>query len=415
MKNIKKVFSNIKNSVKNYDHGILPFLGFLIILFFAYRIVEWHQLTRLNELQKEVELEEISFANNAQDENDTINNLIGDYFSHLESSSSAEMVIEYNLVSNEVKINDQRAREYIAILQENRQNFQNIDTFSKFFITKNGKFIDEYVDLAFQYYDAELNASNRSLIESDVIKNLSLIFKDRAILNEFVDNYIGESEDLISQNFNMVSPLEKYTRSDFVFDGQDVIEQNYSYFSETLAKQKKLFGDTYLMLKDLAVGDYDSASYKYEAIARQEADFNLDWDRVMDELFEEHDRLQSEIANININKLNKLYSFSDNDLGRYPILPHITSWETRAMVCNLIWYKTNIYSSYKDEYPDQNNLADFLNELDKVPPSFDSVKNKTDFEEIKFSNNDSEIRFECNSNTDETLNFSFYVKKTEEN
>jgi hypothetical protein len=403
------------NMKKNYFNRML-FPALLLVLAILYKGYEWTQLTNLNNFQRKAEIQELSFINSRLDEDDAGDDVSDDFFISLESSTSSEISQQADLVIDELILVRERDRKYLNLIEENKNEFKKLGNKSKFLFGKNGEFIKDYVLLATDYYSEEIENINSNIVAAGYYENLILVLRDSAIIDNFtIDNFSGDlDEELISDNFSDIASIEKYTRSDFKFETGEDGEPLVPYFLEFLNDYQIYFKNFYLLVKDVAIGDMESASYKYEAAMRQRADTNFDFYKLDRDISNIQFETGKKVLTASSNKLKHLYSYSDLNLGRFPFLAKIEQWETRLVECNLLWFQTGHYFSFKDEYPEELDIIEFTNSLNGVPASLDDLRKNIDFENIKFTNDEDEISFECSPNTDESLDFDFYVKKQKE-
>ncbi|GEM_PF-5819651 len=395
------------------------FISFVIVfsvllIGFGYKYNEWYVLNYLNNLQREADLAELKLiekSNILAQDDEAVNVFI-------DSLTEEPDVIEsnYKKFNSYFYLNKITHEEYYKLLLDNYHKYQKINKRATFLLGSKKEFVNEFLDLTSNYYENEIENNENITISIAFTENLYKLLKDRLI----IEYYFSISDDLddLASNFGQISSAEKYTHTDFKFDQEDAIRSYYTSGSELLDINKNYISSLYLIAKDVAAGNYESARYKHASLTNQAADSNIDTDDAFSENEESKRRLSQEIAAINIKKILLLDDLNKNPIDNYPFVESLKPWEVDALICNLSWYKTSIYEDVFDEIPIVDNLENLIAELNKVPPSTEQLSAIVNYEtnKIEYDTENGKLRFICKANTTgEELVFITDLPPAEEN
>ena len=378
------------------------FISFLIVfsvllIGFGYKYNEWYVLNYLNNLQREADLTELKLIekSNILGQDNEIMEAFGD------SLTEEPDVIEsnYKKLNSDFYLKKIAHEDYHKLLLDNYHRYQKINKRAAFLLGSKKEFVNKFLDLTSNYYENEIKNSENITITIAFTENLFKLIKDRSI----VEYYFFTSDDLddVASNFSKISSAEKYTRADFKFDQEDAIRSYYTSGSELLDINKNYISSLYLIVKDVAAGNYESARYKHASMTNQAADSNIDTDDVFNENQESERRLSQEIAAINIEKILLLDDLNKNPIDNYPFVESLKPWEVDALICNWFWYKTSIYEDVFDETPVVDNLEKLIVELNKVPPSAEELSEIVNYEtnKIEYDTEAGKLKFISKANT----------------
>lgn len=378
------------------------FISFLIVfsvllIGFGYKYNEWYVLNYLNNLQREADLAELKLIekSNILGQDTEIMEAFGD------SLTEEPDVIEsnYKKLNSDFYLKKIAHEEYYKLLLDNYHKYQQINKRAAFLLGSKKEFVNKFLNLTNNYYENEIKNSENITISIAFTENLLKLVKDRSI----IAYYFYTSDDLedLASNFSKISSAEKYTRADFKFDQEDAIRSYYPSRLELLDINKKYISSLYLIAKDVAAGNHESAQYKYASMMDQIADSNIDTDDVFNENEESERKLEQEIAAINIKKILLLDDLNKNPIDNYPFVESLNPWEVDALICNWLWYKTSIYEDVFDEIPIVDNLENLIAELNKVPPSAEELSEIVNYEtnKIEYDAEAGKLKFICKTNT----------------
>jgi hypothetical protein len=101
--------------------------------------------------------------------------------------------------------------------------------------------------------------------------------------------------------------------------------------------------------------------------------------------------------------------FANSKLSKPIALKPMTDWKSSLLACQVMMYKTDLYHAVREKYPTGENWDDFISQLSEVIPKTTSVDKTFNREDVKLTNKDSKITFECKDPTgDKTYSYNYY-------
>lgn len=359
----------------------------------------------LNTLQRNTTIDEIGYMSTYDAFSHEAGDAYVDFFVAVASKPMSEVTSAYSEVSKYHGLDMEKTNTYLSTLQLNKDLFMEMRKKTKFLLPEDKKRAERLIADAERYYDSEIEVVSLNKIATNAGKSLALVMKDQRVFAEF--NATASQENL-AKSFSLLAPIEKYSRGNHVFDAEEEVKEKFPYLYEFLDKSRKLMGDGYLVYKDIANADYESAKYKLDSVLRQEKEMNFDDDRMLQELSDASRSLQKAHGEAQLNRITSLYEEEE----KKPLLPwlHFQKWETRAPTCYLVYAKAAFYKSAKDESPTATDVDAFLTETDLVEPVLTGKLRDEEVQAIRYSATDADLTFSCNAATSER-EFKFVLDK----
>ena len=147
-------------------------------------------------------------------------------------------------------------------------NVSKLESFSKMPLWLGGnqkKFVAD-LTASLKSYKAARKTDYDSMVKAEPVFNNSLqVIGDTSVLLGYalaLQNAQSEQEVVtaLAQNFSQLAPLEKYTKADYKFEGQDTLAKEYPDSYKAFAAFKTIFGQYYTAFKALTQGDTSQAA-----------------------------------------------------------------------------------------------------------------------------------------------------------
>lgn len=397
---------------------LLVGIVFLLILA-AYKYNEWYVFSRLNNFHKslfsshlQLNEKEFKLGEEAYKLTETLTKDLKDK----KKAKDAEKIFWSGIIRYS-KININNTNETISLLSSNRKIVSNIKQRGALLIGGNRKLVSDYLKLATDYLDSNLQQKQLSLASDNYGLSYSQIQQDFITITEFDTGYDGKSlagiQQYVQNNFSDISDLEKYSRSNFEYEQAELIKSSMPESYDHLQKVKAFIGSYYEMMKDLASGDSESAGYKWDKFNSNRINLNVN----AFELDKAVDKKKEELAKNLLNSEKELIgiiSTLNKRTYKYPFIKTDFVWNDTLLKCDFILSSTQYYKIITDDYPTQTTIAELTNELDNKGVLFGSFQ--YDESKIKYHRDDKKISFTCfDDQSNKELVFSdAIVEDTEE-
>lgn len=395
------------NSLRNL---ILLLLAGFLILSLLYKVLEWNTVKTLADLNRKTWSEELSLVEESAENQETalepLTRLVTD-----QKLKSQDILDILGKVTSSTKLWTENYNNYLQLLKQNQEEYEKLKfPTSLLVIGKVGNLTRGILSYQTEYYKKEIGAGDRGLAEGYILTNTFNVWRDWTILNDFSTKTQNSPEVNYPKYWPDIAVLEKYTKGNFKFDEEDKLRQYYPENYEYLSKSKKYFSTFYQIAKDYVAGDYESAQYKWSRLNEESVEINPDFDQLFSEGQKEVVEQSKGIAESVLNLVKLLKEFEDGNLGNYPVLGQVKGWKSDLILCQMYNYKTGIFHSVTEKHPEAENVDDLLKELNQVSPRTESVDAKFDKDVLRFTNDDKEIKFECNDK-DQNKVYTFKILK----
>jgi len=262
-----------------------------------------------------------------------------------------------------------------------------LDNFAKMPLWLGGdqkKFVADVTD-SLDTYQAARKTDYDSLVKAKPVFNNSLqVIGDTAVLlGYFLTAQSAKSDQeavaILVQNFTQLAPLEKYTKADYKFEGQDTLATEYPDSYKAFAALKTVFGQYYLAIKGLSQGDMSQAA--------QLDQIGSEFENSISSLQNPFNEISTE-AKPNTTKIKDAYASYTKALDFYSekkLYSNLLSKKERLVQNNqnkavVLAYAANIYETDNEKPPADKSFADlFITLKDGKYLVSDLKYNETDF------------------------------------
>ncbi|OGG24146.1 hypothetical protein A3A79_03065 [Candidatus Gottesmanbacteria bacterium RIFCSPLOWO2_01_FULL_43_11b] len=373
-------------------------IGFLVVLFIGgvgYKVFErqqegsfvnWYDQTLKEEFDLSVEV------NKAQKEGYSS---VQNYTTADANRPLSDTLDSIDEIISATKLLQNQQTEYNRVVEENQKDVEKFVRRAKFFFSN--KEYQELLQTLTDSYGERKYIRDVNSIRIDFILNLFEVLRDFEIAQDHYRKYGSSSFETIGDTYGELSSLEKYAQNDFSFKNQEAIKEKLSFEFDVLTRYREYLKSYYVVLRDLARGNYDTASYKRGKLATDSYNLAIDWDR----LWRDSDAVVS-------NKTKSLLSSyltqweAVNDLGK-----DFSSLD--LLLCRIYSTKLDLYSIVTDKESHATSSGDLLLDLSSVAPKTTDLDKLVDASIIEYAYaTDSATLFTChNRKTNESYTFSY--------
>lgn len=379
---------------------LLTVLFFLLFIGLIYKYFEWATLKQLSSLYNENWSKELTLTAEHTKTNTLgieSNQKLTELFNDTKATSGAilNQLQEIDRVTN-LELNF--LEEYENNLNKNITEYSKIKFKANFLLGKRGKFVRKLLKLQEDYYKIESANNKESFISTYLVKNIYIAFQDMVILTEFDQENQNDPKNTIPKNFFNISNLEKYSLPSFKFDHEDEIKKTFPYGNEVLSRYRSYFSSYFSLMKDFSAGDYESFNYKYPKLEEDARNLNIDWTKLGNENKESGIEESKKVVQLINDNITLVKQFKKENLGAYPLLSDVNRWEEDMVHCQFYEFKTGIYYSIYQKYPEAKNIDDLMKKLSDVTPRTDIIDNLFNKNAVRFKEDNKSITFECKNN-----------------
>ena len=383
---------------------------FFLVLFFivgvGYKYLEWDTLTKVisvsnsNQKAEFAKIEENNFYYNTE-VSPKIEYLYSDKIKNSEDYLDA-----VDKIRSEIKITKDIENIYRNMLVSNREKLSQLKFRGFFLLGEPRKFVNSFLTNAFLSYDDLLKRSKIDSVDNTFLEDYFLATRDMEVSNDFFkkapQNYNQALVKYVQTNFIQLGALEKYSKDDFKFSDEDTFKTNNPYGYEILLKYKDYLKTFYLIMKDIASNDLESASYKSSTLQSQTVALNPDYEK----LFGEGDNQKNSISKTNLisvaNMVKASKDFASQGIKEYPLLGKVGVFNGDLAMCfSYISKASGLYNKITSKYPSATDSKSLIKEIAKIEPNTDFVDSTFDYGVLRVvSNDDKSIEFECLDKSD---------------
>lgn len=391
-------------SLRNVVIGLL-LLGFVGAL--SYKAYEGSALNKLGNIYNDNVLKELASieSNEKIEENsDTYDYIDKLYSDKYETYQEGIDLIDQIKKSNKLTIDSQEG--YISLITKNKERI--IADKSTLYGAAGVKY-KKLMKLLTEYYDHEIQIAKESLIDEQYFETLNDVKKDSLKFSLYVEQNTDKNGDINYRSlYSSFAYLEKYTKADHKFKNEDEIKTLFPKGYDYLTKQRDYFKIYYLLTKDVANDDKESAAYKYERSKKVSADLNPDMESILGETSEwlEKTKKSVELVAERVLLVKELEQIAKkNPFVRKPVL-----WEEDVEICQLYTLKTAIFQDITGGSPEAETVEELLKELETVSPKTLEMDGAFDISKLEYTNREASLDFICHGNNPETK-FTFKIEK----
>lgn len=293
-----------------------------------------------------------------------------------------------------VNIEKEKINQYKKILQENQESYERLKERTRFLIGARSKFSTGLINDQLEYYRMDNRTVSDNLIGLDIISNLLKIYEDWSAINSFT-TATGNVNKNYPKHFKLIASLEKYTRSEHRFVGEDQIKEKNPRGYEMLNRNREYFNIYYLVVKDYVEGDYESGNYKLTKLNSITANFNFDFKEIFSENDDSTKENSKAIARNMLERVRLIKDFERSDLGRYPLVGRVGKWKSDLLLCDSYAFRAGIYKEIANKYITAKNHEDLLKEFSKAGIQVEDVDKQFDSTRLEISEDKDKIVFTC--------------------
>lgn len=401
----------------NYLRFFVCFLVIVLVLFSGYKYFEFNTIKGFVDFQNKAENQEYRLTEKGNQITDKTSPLIDSLFGVGETTvakkpkkTDEELFKEnYDLITEVINLNKIDAdisNEYNNLLKNNLQNYNEYNKKLKFVISQNGKLLRQYIDSQIAYYNLEIQNSDDSIVTHAFLENYFKVLQERLVLNNLSNTFVDKTKKYYGENYNMFSPLEKYTRSDFTFLKEDLIKTKRPYGYEWLDKNRKYFAAYYELIKEYTYGDEESYNYKLEKYKTLSADFNIDMTKLFDENSSEYQERAKFVLKTVYDRFLIADKLKQNKFNIFPVFGNTKLINSNLVMCQSYSYRYSLYNNITNKYPVGKNIDELIKELDEANISNKEADTNFDKGLLTFSQSEDKAVFECKDpNSGETFKF----------
>lgn len=374
---------------------------------FSYKAYEGIALNSFGTIYSEnilKELEAIESSEKIDGENAALDLVVKLYNDDYATYQEGIDLIDQIKSSNRLSLDSQEA--YIKLIQADKEK---ILSHKAYLFGTAGKKYEKLKKLLLEYYDHEIEISTFSLVGEHSFEALNDAKRDGLRFTMSVEQNTDDKGAIDYENlYSSLAYLEPYTRSEHKFKHEDEIKNLFPKSYDYLDKQREFFKIYYLLTKDIANGDQESAAYKYERTKKVMADLNPDMESILTEGTEWVDDIKKSIELVAERVL--LVKEMEQLVSKNPFVKKPSQWEEDAEICQLYTLKTAVFKEITGDYPLANSTEELLKELESVSPKTVEMDRAFDSSKLVYRNNEGSLEFICHGNSSEK-EFTFRVEK----
>jgi hypothetical protein len=387
----------------------------LFVLTVGYKYFEWKTLNDLisvsnNNLTLELKSNEDSSNFYSNEANPLISELASDNI-----KTNMDYVNLVDKIRPKVTLTQDMDKNYRKLLEDNKKEIESFKSKSMFLFGSSRKFAKSFVNESIISYDKSLQLTDITIIDNKFINDYFLVSRDMSFANDFGDklpkSYGPSTVKYVQDNYNQLAVLEKYSKDDFKFQDEEMYKTNNPYGYEVLIKYRDYLKTYYLIMKDLASNDTESATYKSTKLQSQAVSLNVDFEK----LFDEKSKEVTEMSQLNleaiINYTKAYFDFQKNGDKKYPLLGGVKYYNSNLTLCSLYGSKISVYEKIVSSYPSSKDSKSLVSELSKVGPKTEDLDGLFDYDALRVdSNDDISIKYTC-FDKDNSKQYSFEIIK----
>lgn len=384
-------------------------IAVFVLLFIAgigYKYYEWNTLQSLSALYNQTWTQEFGLVQNGNKDSQPYTQLSNKVFD--KNATGDTLINSYNELSGDLQVIISNQEDYLSAVKQNNTAYSNYNTW--FLFGKRGDFVRNIVSNHQQYYQYEISDANINDAANWLNYDILSVLKDYAILSRFNKEIVANPKTFSSQYWSELSPLQKYTNSNFTFEHQDEIQKYYPNAIPALQNYQSYFSTSYSTVQDIVNGDANSASYKIPTLITTGTNLNINFADLYSETKDQQNGNAKSIIQIVSNESNSIKDFKADKLFKYPLLPNIGSWKEDLVLCQMYDFKSGLYHNLSTNYIKAKNPSELLNELSTFPPNTQFVDGRFDKTTMKLENNDKQIIFTCLDKSNNT-SYRFVANK----
>lgn len=410
------------NNNENLLRFFIYFFVLVLVLFSGYKYFEFKTIKDFVDFQNKAEGQEYRLVEKTDKLDDETTPFMNTFLGVEDATTTTKKVKKtdaqvltenYDLITELInfnKVNIDISTEYNNLMKSNLQKYIGFNNKLKIILSQNSTLLKKYISSQIEYYNQEISNSDDNLVSLYFLENYFKVVQERLIVDNLSKTFLGKTKKYYSENYNMFSTLEKYTRSDFAYLKEDLIKTKRPYGYEWLDKNKKYFAAYYELIKEYTYGDEDSYNYKYEKFNTLIADFNIDMNKVFNENSSNYQQKAKDILKTVFDRYLIADKLKQNKFNIFPIFGKTNLINADLVMCQGYQYRYSLYKNIKDKYPEAKNVDDLIKEFDDVNLSNKEADSIFDKNLLNFSNSDKKVSFECKNQGNEA-SFNFTINK----
>lgn len=385
------------------------------VLTVGYKYFEWKTLNDLisvsnNNLTLELKSNQDSSNFYSNEANPLISELASDNI-----KSNTDYINLIDKIRPKVTLTQDMDKNYRKLLEENKKEIESFKPKSLFLFGSSRKFAKSFVNESITSYDKSLHLTDITIIDNKFINDYFLVSRDMSFANDFSDklpnSYGPSTVKYVQDNYNQLAVLEKYSKDDFKFQDEEMYKTNNPYGYEVLIKYRDYLKTYYLIMKDLASNDTESATYKSTKLQSQAVSLNVDFEKLFDEKSKEVTEMNQLNLEAIINYTKAYLDFQKNGDKKYPLLGGVKPYNFNLTLCSLYGSKISVYEKIVSSYPSSKDSKSLVSELSKVGPKTEDLDGLFDYDVLKVdSNDDISIKYTC-FDKDNSKQYTFEIIK----
>lgn len=391
-----------------YRSILLTGLILVVIISLLYKFYEWQTLSDLANAVNSSwlnELQETTQTNKVSDDLTTYFLSIGKD----KTSTQDELLTKYTTLTGKSNLTIDEYTNYLQMLNADKAKFDALRLRASILFTPAGNFAKNFIDNQESYYNYEIYGAKRTLAEDYLLNDITQITADGIALGKF-NKQTGSDTSLISSNFSLLSPLQKYTDSDFQYDHINDIRAYFPHAASSLDDYKTYYDSYYTIVKNYVGGDTQSAAYALSSLQEKQSNLNYDYSTIFSEGSDkELDNAKNE-ANVVLQELVLVKNFKTSNLGTYPFLPMIRFTADSLVQCQFYGYKASIYHAITNQYVVSSTSGSLITELNSISPKTTDIDSSFNKSLLTINNSDKSFQYTC-KNTKSGQSFTYDLLK----
>jgi hypothetical protein len=383
------------NIIKIRNLILFPLI-FLILLFVGYKYFEWKTFSELSNAYNTAYFNEIKLVSENQSAEEDLTNELSTNKQFLKPKDTKDYLEGVSAIETKLNISINNYEGYRDLLNKDLTQFEKLQNGINLLIGERRRIGKIILNNQLAYYKDELKGALSNLATRYGIKILFQIYRDNGSLSTFSDA-IGTSVDqtYISKYFDVISPLEKYTNSNYKFENEDYVKEHYPNFINKIGNWKKYFSSYYEAEKDFSVGNIEVAQLKLRTVWDNASNSYIDYSSIFDEQGSAPLNSAKNILKLVSEQAASIKDYKQKGLYKYPLLKEISIWKEDLVLCQMYNYKSSIFNAITSKYPSSKTVSDLIKELSTISPKTDNVDSRFDKSTMEFKNTDKQLEFVC--------------------
>lgn len=304
-----------------------------------------------------------------------------------------KIVEGYNGIIGSIDANENKNKEYLRTLEKNDNRVVAMRKKDWLMTGKSRKFFDSTLSLVAKYYDLEKKRAVNTSIDMKFVDLFFQTIRDVNIAMEYQARVVKMSETEISRTFGELVALEKYGKSSVVVD--DAMIDRLPYGVSILNRYTDYLSSYYSVMRDVAKGDKESATYKARRVIDLSPGLSFDWDRIVEEPKEGDAQRTEETLEVSFDILTQIKKFQNDRMGRYPFLPVLDFTIPDVAYCQLLTVKSNLYKEIRSENPNYSSTDELIRSLSELYPKSNELDKQVDRSGIELIDGEKEVKVKC--------------------